>query len=92
MSDVAQAPEYEGFLIIAIVEFILFAVAISLAEQKIQFYGTNATQISTGVAGLLAGAVFIAAILFVVKWAIKSLIVRFGGDSGSGWDLKPPPP
>ena len=88
MSDIAKAPEYGGFVFIAIAEFILFPAGLFVALQKIQFSGANASLINSMLADILALAVFIAIILFVAKWAIKSLIVKYGGDSGSGWDFK----
>ena len=88
MSDIAQAPEYGGFVIIAIAEFILLIAGLVVALQKIQFYGANASLINSVLADILALAAFISVVSIVARWAIKSLIVKYGGDSGSGWDFK----
>lgn len=88
MNDIAQAPEYGGFVIIAIAEFIILLVGIYVALQKIQFYGANSTLINSVLADVFALAVFISTVLIVARWAIKSLIVKYSGDSGSGWDFK----
>ncbi len=88
MKDIALAPDYEGVLIVIASNIVFLSVAVGIALQKIQFSGPHAETISGMVSGLLMAAIFIAGILEVAKWAIKSLIVRHACDSGSGWDFK----
>ncbi len=88
MNDIALAPDYEGVLIILVLDFVFLAVGVAMVLQKFHFSGPHAQTISGMVSGLLAAAIFISLILLVVKWVIKSLIVRYACDSGSGWDFK----
>jgi hypothetical protein len=88
MRDIALAPDYEGVLVVIALNIVVLSVAVGIALQKIQFSGPHAETISGMVSGLLIAAIFIAGILEVAKWAIKSLIVRYACDSGSGWDFK----
>jgi len=88
MRDIALAPDYEGVLVVIAANIVFLSVAAGIILQKIQFSGPHAETISGMVSGLLIAAIFIAGILEVARWAIKSLIVRYACDSGSGWDFK----
>ncbi len=88
MRDIALAPDYEGVLVVIALNIVFLSVAVGIALQKIQFSGPHAETISGMVSGLLIAVIFIAGILEVARWAIKSLIVRYACDSGSGWDFK----
>jgi hypothetical protein len=88
MRDIALAPDYEGVLVVIALNIVFLSVAAGIILQKIQFSGPHAETISGMVSGLLIAATFIAGILEVARWAIKSLIVRYACDSGSGWDFK----
>jgi hypothetical protein len=88
MRDIALAPDYEGVLVVIVLNIVFFSVAVGIILQKIQFSGPHAETISGIVSGLLIAAIFIGGILEVAMWAVKSLIVRYACDSGSGWDFK----
>lgn len=88
MEDIALAPDYGGIVVIAVIDFVILAIGISLALQKLPFSGPNATRVSGMLSAIMIGVIFFAIIFFVAKWAIKSLIVRSACDSGSGWDFK----
>lgn len=88
MRDIALAPDYEGVLVVLVSDFVLLSVAVAVVLQKIQLSGPHAKTISGMVSGLLLAAIFIALILLVAKWAIKSLIVKYACDSGSKWNFK----
>lgn len=88
MRDIALAPEYEGIFVIFAVRIILASVSIALALQKIRFSGPYAETISDMVAGVLPLAVFIAVILLVARWLIKSLMVRSACEDGNKWNFK----
>jgi len=87
MKDIALAPDYTGFFVIAVLQFLLAAIGVSITMQKIQIVGTYGSRISSMLGSLLAIAVVIALFLIIVKWLVKSLIVRHASDSGSGWSF-----
>jgi len=88
MRDIALVPDYEGVVVIIVMELILAVSAIALVFQKIHFVGKHANTIMGFVAlGVTLG--FILAIgITVVRWLIKSLLVRYACDSGSAWNFK----
>jgi hypothetical protein len=88
MRDIALAPDYEAVLVVIALDIVFLSVAAGIILQKIQFSGPHAETISGIVSGLLIAATFIGGILGLARWAIKSLIVRYACDSGSGWDFK----
>jgi hypothetical protein len=85
MKDIALAPDYKGYFGILAIQFVLASIAIVLVLQKFQITGTYADRITSTLTGILAVVVIIAAILLVIRWLVKSFIVRFAGDSGSSW-------
>jgi hypothetical protein len=88
MQDITLAPDYGGIVIITVIDFVILVIGVSLALQKLPFSGPNATRISGMLSALMIGVIFFAIIFFVVKWAVKSLIVQYACNSGSGWDFK----
>jgi len=88
MRDIALAPDYEGVLVVIVLEVVFLSVALVMVLQKIQLSGPNTETIMGMVSGLLVAATFVAGILLVAKWIIKSLIVKYACDSGSGWNFK----
>jgi hypothetical protein len=88
MRDIAFSPDYGGIVVVLALDFVLLSVGLAVILQKIQFSGPHAETISGILSGFLGVAVFIAVIILVAKWAIKSLIVKYACDSGSGWDFK----
>jgi len=87
MKDIALAPDYTGYFGILALEFVLSLIALAMVLQKFQLVGTYADQITSTLSGILALAVIIASVLLVIKWLVKSLIVRYAGDSGSSWSF-----
>lgn len=87
MKDIGLAPDYSGYFGILALEFVLTIIALVLAMQKIQLVGTYGEQLTNDITGILALAVIIATFLLIIRWLIKSLIVRFAGDSGSDWSF-----
>jgi hypothetical protein len=88
MKDIAQAPSYDGITVIFFAQVFVFAFGLWLIFQKIQITG----QYSNLITGLLSLAVvlagFFSLVLFVGRWALKSLIVKSLCDSGSSWEFK----
>jgi len=87
MKDIALAPDYTGYFGILALQFILILVSLVVAMQKFQFTGTYADQIISFLSGILAVATILATGLLIIEWLVKSLIVRFAGDSGSNWNF-----
>lgn len=87
MKDIALAPDYTGYFGILALQFVLALIALALVLQKIQFAGTYAVRITSTLSGLLALAVIIASAILVIRWLVKSFIVRYAGDSGSSWSF-----
>jgi len=88
MRDIALAPDYEGVAIIIVMELVSAILAIALVLQKIHFVGEYANTVMGFVTlGLTLGFIFAIGII-IVRWLIKSLIVRYACDSGSAWNFK----
>jgi len=88
MKDIALAPDYEGIFVLIVIEFVLTSVVVAITMQKFQLSGPYAETISGEVSGLLVATIFLALILFIAKWVIKSLIVMYACDGGSKWNFK----
>jgi hypothetical protein len=88
MRDIAFAPDYEGFFLIFVMEIVLVSVTLWLVFQKIHFVGEHAGAIIGSVTGVIFFAVVLGMGIVIVKWLIKSLIVRHACDNGSGWSFK----
>nr|MDO8099105.1 YIP1 family protein [Candidatus Njordarchaeota archaeon] len=87
MEDIGLAPDYGGVGIVILLQVILSIMAIVLVFQKMQFVGPGASFIMSYVAGILVFAVAIAVALFMVRWLVKSLLVKVICDSGSSWSF-----
>jgi len=87
MKDIALAPDYTGYFGILALQFLIALIALAMALQKIQFVGTYAVRITSTLSGILALAVIGAVVILVIRWLIKSFIVRYAGDSGSSWSF-----
>lgn len=87
MKDIGLAPDYAGYFGILALEFVVIIIGLVMAMQKIQFVGTYAERLTSDISGILALAVIIALVLVIIRWLVKSLIVRFAGDSGSDWSF-----
>jgi len=85
MKDIALTPDYTGYFVIVALEFVFLVLSLAMVMQKIQFVGTYGDQITSILSGMLAVAAIIALIVIIIKWLVKSLIVRYAGDSGSNW-------
>jgi hypothetical protein len=88
MKDIALAPEYDGVLVLIILQSIIGAVTLVMVRQKLQFYGENAANINSLLNLFLTIAGVIAISVIVGKWLLKSFLVKVTCDSGSGWNFK----
>jgi hypothetical protein len=88
MRDIAFAPDYYGVLVVIAFQVVYLSAAVAMVFQKIRFSGPYATTLSGMLSGLLVAAIFVSAVILLVKWLGKSLIVKYFCDSGSEWDFK----
>jgi hypothetical protein len=88
MKDIALAPDYKGYFGILVLQFALLSISLAVALQRIQFVGTYAVVLSNMLIGVFVGVVIIASVLIVIRWLVKSFIVRHAGDSGSSWRFR----
>lgn len=88
MRDIALAPDYEGVLVVIVLNLVLMSVVAGILLQKIQFSGPHAETASQLFSTILVAASFILVIYIPAKWAIKSLLVKHACDNGSGWEFK----
>jgi len=88
MEDIALAPDYGGVAIIIVIEVILSILSVVLVFQKIHFTGTHADAIMGYVTLAFTLVCFLSLGVIVVRWLIKSLIVKYACDSGSAWNFK----
>jgi hypothetical protein len=88
MKDIALAPEYGGIAVIIVIQSVLFAVGLSLIGQKFQFYGSNAAAVSSIFNSILAIAAVLGVFLQVIRWLVKSFLVKLACNSGIQWSFK----
>lgn len=88
MRDIGYSPEYEGFFSIAIAEFAISIVAVMLILGKIHVTGELAGSANDLVQSILAFSIILAIGLFIVKWLVKSWIVKSVCDGGGWWNFR----
>jgi len=88
MKDIALAPTYEGIAVIFIADALVVIVGVWLVLQRIQIFGPNSNTVMGLASSALVLTVPTSLILFVVKWAVKSWIVRYACDNGSAWEFR----
>ncbi len=90
MKDIAMAPDYGAPTLIVILLFIINSAGILLASQHTRFVGSP-SQIKffqTTSYDILTLAVIFGCFAGFLKWIVKSLIVKAGCNSESGWKFK----
>jgi len=89
MKDVGHWPDYAGPLLIIFASIVLASVEVALIYQKIQWTGDpNVISEAQGlVTGVIAAAIAIGAVIIIVFWLVKSLLVKALCDDGSGWSF-----
>jgi len=89
MRDIALAPDYGGVFVIIVLQIVLSAVSLTFILGKIELTGNS--DVAASVRGIVTGAITVAivigGVLFFVFWLVKSLIVKYACDSGSGWNF-----
>jgi hypothetical protein len=87
MEDISLAPDFAGVGIIIILEIVLSIMATVLVFQKLQFVGPSANAIISVVTGALVFAIALGVAIFLLRWLVKSLLVKAACDSGSSWSF-----
>jgi hypothetical protein len=87
MEDIGFAPDFAGVGIIVILNIILSIMATVFVFQKLQFVGPYANAIISAVSGALIFAVLLSVGIFLIRWLVKSLLVKAACDSGSSWSF-----
>jgi hypothetical protein len=88
MEDVSLAPEYGGVALIIFAISVISIVAILISFGKMRFTGPYAADIMVVLNFTIGITAMLAVAIFVVRWLVKSLLVKYGCDSGSGWTFK----
>jgi hypothetical protein len=88
MKDIAFAPSYEGIVGIFIAEIVILIVSLDFILQKIEFSGPYADTAMTVLQNVSVLAIPFGLVLFLIRWGLKSWIIRYTCDSGSAWDFK----
>jgi len=87
MEDIALAPDYGGVAIIIVIEVVLSILSLTLYFQRIHFTGTHAEEANGYITLIWTLGCFLSLGVIVVRWLIKSLIVKYACDSGSAWNF-----
>jgi hypothetical protein len=92
MRDIALAPEYGGVILIIGLQVFVSAVMAWMILQKFTFVGVpvtvNMTWLWSLVAGILVVAFVVGGVGVVLKWLVKSWLVKSLCNSGSGWNFR----
>lgn len=88
MRDVALAPNYGEVFGVFAFEILLACVVIALAFTKVQFVGSIPPSFWVILTIVIVFALILAFGLLVVRWLIKSLIVKAVCNAGSNWDFR----
>jgi len=85
MEDISLAPDYLGVVVIISVMTIVSAASILTALGKMQFVGTNAAEITSLLNSSIALTILLVPVVFVIRWLVKSLLVKYACNNGSNW-------
>jgi hypothetical protein len=87
MEDIANHPDYAGVFVIVIANVILGIIAVSIVFQKLQFTGPYADTVTSYMSAAVALGIVIAPIGIIIRWLVKSWLVKEMCDSGSQWNF-----
>jgi hypothetical protein len=89
MRDIALAPDYGGVFVIIVLQIVLSVVSLTLSLGKIELTGSS--DVAASVRGIVTDALTVAmvigGVLFFAFWLVKSFIVKYACDGGSGWEF-----
>ncbi|MHA1138054.1 MAG: YIP1 family protein [Candidatus Thorarchaeota archaeon] len=87
MEDIGQAPDYGGVITLFVIWTIVSAISSVIILQKLQFTGPYGNFVNSGVAAGMATVVVLLPIVIIVRWLVKSYLIRHMCDSHS-WDFE----
>ncbi|MEM2118741.1 MAG: hypothetical protein QW840_01295 [Candidatus Bathyarchaeia archaeon] len=89
MRDIAGTPDYRGVLVIMIIQGVLWLLSALMLLLKLQFVGGYSGEMNTLVSFLAAAVLFFPMpVTLGIKWAAKSLVVKYACASKSDWDFE----
>ncbi len=88
MKDIASAPSYEGIAIVLVATLVFSSIYSWEVIQKMEVSGPYSSDVISYISATLGWAVILGTILFVIKWAIKSVIVNYACESESDWNFE----
>jgi hypothetical protein len=86
MEDIGLAPDYGGVILLFAIWTIIAGIALVISLLKIRIVGSYSTELSSIVASGLALTMLFVPIIFIVRWLIKSYLIRYLCDD-SYWDF-----
>ncbi|TFG95394.1 hypothetical protein E4H12_13360 [Candidatus Thorarchaeota archaeon] len=87
MEDISLAPDYGGVIVLFIAWTIISIISFNIALQKIQFVGPYGDDVNRMVAAGAAGVVMLIPVVLIIRWLIKSYLIRHACDSKS-WNFE----
>jgi hypothetical protein len=87
MEDIGLSPDYGGVIGLFVIWTIISIIGIALALPKLQFVGTYGDVVTSGVMSGVVLAVVLSPIIMIVRWLVKSYLVRHMTDSNS-WNFE----
>lgn len=89
MEEIGISPDYGGPLVLVVLQAIIASISIALSYQKIQWTGDPAiiSQAQSFVSTVITIAVLISVFIVAAFWLVKSLLVKYSCDGGSGWSF-----
>ncbi len=85
MEDISLAPDYVGVVLIIAAMTIVSAATVLISLGKIQFVGANAAEITSLLSSAIAISIILVPVILVIRWLVKSLLVKYGCNNGSNW-------
>ena len=87
MEDIGLAPDYGGVIGLFVLWTIIAIIGIAIALPKLQFVGTYGATVTSAVMSGVAMAVVLSPIIMIVRWLVKSYLIRHLTDSNS-WNFE----
>lgn len=87
MEDIGLAPDYGGVIAIFVIWTIISFIGLAISLPKIQFTGPYANIVNSTVAVTAVTAALIVPVVFIIRWLVKSYLIRHLCDSKS-WDFE----
>lgn len=87
MDDIGLAPDYSGVIILFIIWTIFSIISVMIILPKLQFVGPYGAETTSMVMAGAVGVLIFAPIVLIIRWLVKSYLIRHACDSKS-WDFQ----